>query len=154
MAEVSESKGLPRFNHVAMSVPPDLLGEKGRGEITAFYSEVFGWTEMPGMAKDREVFVLRAHRDDQFVFLVGSDEPMTCPKLDHFGMSVATSEELDAILERAKKYREKDPRVEIVDRNIDDHTVVKVHSFYVRYLLPMMVEVQYFEWANKAASPA
>jgi hypothetical protein len=144
MAQASES--LPRFNHVAMSVPADLLGEKGRAELLAFYAEVFGWDEMPSMTKDREIFVLRAHRNDQFVFLVADEEPMTCPKLDHFGMSVAKSEDLDAILARAKKYREKDPRVEIVDREIDDHGVVKLHSFYVRYLLPMMVEVQHFEW--------
>ena len=146
MAQASES--LPRFNHVAMSVAADLLGEKGRGELLAFYAEVFGWDEMPTMTKDREVFVLRAHRNDQFVFLVANDEPMRCPKLDHFGMSVATPEALDAILARAEKFREKDSRVEIVDRNIDDHGAVKVHSFYVRYLLPMMIEVQHFEWAR------
>ncbi len=144
MTKARES--LPRFNHVAMSVPADLLGEKGRGELLAFYSEVFGWDEIPTMTKDREIFVLRAHRNDQFVFLIANDEPMRCGKLDHFGMSVPTAKDLDAILARAKKYEEKDPRVEIIDRDIDDHGAVKVHSFYVRYLLPMMVEVQHFEW--------
>ena len=143
------TKSLPRFNHVAMSVPADLLAEEGRAELLAFYSEVFGWDEMPTMTKDREIFVLRAHRNDQFVFLVANDEPMSCPKLDHFGMSVPESEDLDAILARAKKYGEKDSRVEIIDRDIDDHGAVKVHSFYVRYLLPMMIEVQHFEWVDR-----
>ena len=150
MAQANESHSLPRFNHVAMSVPADLLDEQGRGEILAFYAEVFGWGEMPTTTKDREIFVLRAQRDDQFVFLIASDEPMRCPKLDHFGMAVDTPKDLDAILARAMKFREKDPRVEIIDRKIDDHGVVKLHSFYVRYLLPMMVEVQCFEWASPA----
>ena len=34
-----------------------------------------------------------------------------------------------------------------VDRNVEDFGVVKLHSFYVRYLLPLMIEVQCFEWA-------
>ena len=37
----------PAFNHVAMSVPADLLDEEGRGNLTRFYSEVFGFEEMP-----------------------------------------------------------------------------------------------------------
>jgi len=149
MTSDTASRSLPRFNHVAMSVSADLLDEKGRGEILAFYAEVFGWGEMPTTTKDREIFVLRAQRDDQFVFLVADDEPMRCPKLDHFGMAVDRPEELDLILARAEKYREKDPRVEIIDRKTDDHGVVKLHSFYVRYLLPMMIEVQCFEWAER-----
>ena len=41
---------------------------------------------------------------------------------------------------------ERDERVEIIDRSTEDHGVLKLHSFYVRFLLPMMVEVQCFEW--------
>ena len=71
---------------------------------------------------------------------------MSCAPLDHFGMSVATPAALDAIYERARAYRQRDDRVEIVNRSTEDHEVLKLHSFYVRYLLPMMVEVQCFEW--------
>jgi len=28
---------MPRFNHVAMSVPADLLGEEGRCDLVLFY---------------------------------------------------------------------------------------------------------------------
>ena len=41
----------------------------------------------------------------------------------------------------------RDPRVEIRERQLQDFTVVKLHSFYVRYRLPMWIEVQCFEWA-------
>ena len=40
----------PRFNHVAMSVPPALLSPEGREDVLRFYGEVFGWTEMPAMS--------------------------------------------------------------------------------------------------------
>jgi hypothetical protein len=137
-----------RFNHVAMSVPRGLVEESGCGEIAGFYEEVFGWTEMPGMTKPGELLVLRAHSNEQFVFVAASDEPMQCGEMDHFGLSVKTPAELDAILERAEKFRERDPRVEIVEKKVDDFGVLKLHSFYVGYLLPMLVEVQCYDWAE------
>lgn len=136
----------PRFNHVAMSMPAELLDEQHRGEILAFYADVFGWEEMPTMTIDRKRLVLKAHSFEEFVFLVADKDPMRCAHLDHFGMSVATPADLDAMYERARAYRSKDDRVEIVDRQQEDHGALTLHSFYVRYLLPMMVEVQCFEW--------
>ncbi len=138
----------PRFNHVALSLPPYALDETGRGEILRFYSEVFGWTEMPTLTENKKRLVLRAHDNEQFVFLVADTKPMECPRGDHFGMSVETPEDLDEILERARKFREMDDRVEIVDRQTEDYRVLKLHSFYVRYLLPLMIEVQCYEWAE------
>ena len=51
----------PRFNHVAMSLPADLLGEERRGEIVRFYDEVFGWKELPMMTEDRHRLVLSCY---------------------------------------------------------------------------------------------
>jgi catechol 2,3-dioxygenase-like lactoylglutathione lyase family enzyme len=135
------------FNHVAMSVPADMLDEKGRQDILDFYAEVFGWTEMPTLTEDRKRLVLRAHSNEQFVFLHAEDEPMRGAAMDHFGLSVRTPEELDETLEKAQKYRERDDRVRIVDRQTEDFKVLKLHSFYVGYLLPLLVEVQCYEWA-------
>ena len=36
--------GNPRFNHVAMSLPADLLGEESREDICRFFDEVLGFT--------------------------------------------------------------------------------------------------------------
>ena len=52
----------------------------------------------------------------------------------------------DEIRECAKAYREVDDRVDIIDHKVDDHGMLKLHNFYVRYLLPLMVEVQFFEY--------
>jgi hypothetical protein len=138
----------PRFNHVAMSVPADVLDEAGRADLVRFYGEVFGWEELPTMTEDRRRLVLAAYRYDQFVFLIGADEPMTCPRMDHFGMAVDRLDDLQALLQRVKDFAEHDDRVDLVDHAVDDHEVVRIHAFYVGFLLPMMVEVQYFEWAD------
>lgn len=145
---MTATNAIPRFNHVAMSLPAEALAEPGRADLLAFYGEVFGWTEMPTMTVDRERLVLRCHSHEQFVFLHAADSPMQCGNHEHWGISVETPEELDALLERAEKFRERDPRVEIDARKTEDFTVLKLHSFYVRFLLPLVVEVQCYAWAD------
>lgn len=137
-----------RFNHVAMSMAPDALNEQNRADITAFYEEVFGWVEHPTMTLDRKRLVMGVHSYDQFVFLIAEDEPMKGPRLDHFGLQVDTVDQLRSVLARAKAYAERDDRVEVIDYDVEDHGVLKLHNFYVGFLLPMMVEVQCFEFAE------
>jgi len=141
---VTERK--PRFNHVAMSLSPDLLDGALRDEIVRFYHDVFGWDELPMLTIDGKRLVLSAYTYEQFVFLIADDSPMACPRLDHFGMSVATEAELDGMLERARAYQAADDRVEIIDKKREDHGVLAITSCYVRYLLPMMVEVQWWDF--------
>jgi hypothetical protein len=140
----------PRFNHVAMSVPADLLDEGGRRDLVDFYSNVFGWQELPTETVDRRKLVLSAYRYDQFVFLIADDSPMACPRLDHFGMGVGSMQELDDLLASAKAYKAKDDRVDIIDKNTEHHPGLDLTSFYVGFLLPMMVEVQHFAFQQPA----
>ena len=142
--------GRPRFNHMGISVSADLLDEQGRRDIVSFYSEVFGWQELPTETVDRYKLVLSAYSFDQFVFLIANDEPLQAPRLDHFGMGVATEEELDGFYTRALAYRERDDRVDIIDKQTEHHPGLDLTSFYVGYLLPMMVEVQYFNFLTPA----
>jgi hypothetical protein len=135
-----------------MSVPADLIGAAGRKELVAFYQDVFGWEEQPYMTKDGKILVLQCHQYDQFVFLIADDNPMNCPRLDHFGLSVGTVEELDGMLERAKAYQNHDDRVRIIDRKVERYEAgLALTSFYVGYLLPMMVEIQHYDWHAGAA---
>ncbi|MDH3705946.1 MAG: hypothetical protein OES57_07745 [Acidimicrobiia bacterium] len=144
----TEYLGPTRFNHVAMSMPADALDQQGRDDICAFYGDVFGWEEFPTMTEDRRRLVMGVHSYDQFVFLIANDEPMRTDPMDHFGMSVESAEALEATLERARRWAADDDRVRIVGPQVDDHEVLKLHAFYVGFLLPLMVEVQYFEWAT------
>lgn len=146
MAAASES--IPRFNHIAISVPEELVSGKNAEDVLRFYEEVFGWGAMPTLVKEGELLVLRVHSNEQFVYLHASPDPMTCPSTDHFGLQVDSPEALDQILERARKFAETDARVEISDRLEEDFKALVLHSVYIRYLLPMRVELQCFDWAK------
>jgi hypothetical protein len=135
----------PHFNHVAMSLPAELLDADHRRELIDFYRYVFGWEELPTLTEDRHRLVFQAYTLEQFVFLIADDPPMVCPRLDHFGLSVGAESELDDVLARAKAYRERDDRVDIVDKQVEDHGVLAITSCYIRYLLPMMVELQWWD---------
>jgi len=123
-----------------------------RADIVAFYDDVFGWKEIPQLTQDRERLVLMAYRYDQFVFLIADEPHMTAPRLDHFGMGVDTMDELDEFLRRATTFKARDDRVDIIDKKAEDHGVLVITSFYVRYLLPLMVEVQHYEMKDGEAS--
>ena len=142
---MTNATGPARFNHVAMSVPADLLDERGRADITRFYGEVFGWEEHPTMTLDRQRLVMGVHQFDQFVFLIAEPEPMTTARLDHFGLAADSMDQFLATLDLARTAAESDDRVEFIEHEIEDHGVLQLHNFYVKFLLPLWVEVQFFE---------
>jgi hypothetical protein len=136
----------PRFNHVAMTVAPDLLEEAGRADILSFYGDVFGWQEMPTMTEDRKRLVLMAYEFGQFVFLEAGDVPLAASFMDHFGMAVSELRELEEMLGRARKWAARDSRVTVKASDVEDFGVLELSSFYVNFLLPLTVEVQHFDW--------
>jgi hypothetical protein len=76
--------------------------------------------------------------------------------MDHFGVEVSSEEAVDEILTAARLFQEQDSRVEIVDKQhvrtpsaesaFDYETI----NCYIRYLLPLMVEVQHFRQSPKS----
>ena len=142
--------GNPHFNHVAMSMPADLLDEVNRKDICRFWSEVFGFDEITVMTEDRRRLILSCVHGDQFIFLIAEDDPLRCPRLDHFGFAVGSLGELQGVQDRAVAFRERDSRVDLIDLHVDDQKVVKIHSLYVRYILPMTIEFQYWEFPESA----
>ncbi|HUC05117.1 MAG TPA: hypothetical protein VL961_06945 [Acidimicrobiales bacterium] len=138
--------GNPRFNHVALSMPADLLGAESRRDICRFFDQVLGFSELDVMTEDRRRLILSCVHWDQFIFLIADDEPMRCPRMDHFGFSVGSLDELEGIQRRAEAFRRSDDRLDLIDLHADDQKVVTIHSLYVKYILPMMCEVQYWEF--------
>jgi hypothetical protein len=138
----------PRFNHVAMSLTPEMLDEEHRKLRADFFGDVFGFVDIPMMTIDRKRQVFQVHNIEQFVFLIADDggQAMECPRLDHFGLSVGAESELDDILERARAWQARDDRVDIIDKQVDDHGMLAITSIYVRYLLPMMCEIQWWDY--------
>jgi hypothetical protein len=141
--------GNPKFNHVALSVPSDLLDETNRADLCRYFGEVLGFDEMPTETIDRKRLILSCVHWDQFIYLVANDEPMRCPRTDDYGFAVRSREDLVAARDRAVAFRERDPRVDLDDLAVDDQGVVKIHSIYVRYLLPMTCELQYWEFPEQ-----
>jgi hypothetical protein len=137
----------PRLNHVALSVPADRLDAEGRAALAAFYGDVFGFEEYQDLTEDRRRLVLRAHTHEQFVYLVADDRPMTAPRLDHFGLSVSSLAEFEEVARRAAAWKAREPdEVELIDPTVEEYAgALRLHSFYVRYRLPLMVETQHFE---------
>jgi len=138
--------GNPRFNHVAMSVGADCLQDPDRADLTRFFHDVLGFDELTMMTVDGERLIYSCVHWDQFIFLIAEQAPMRCPRMDHYGFAVGTLDELVAARDRAVAFRELDDRVDLVDLSVDDQEVVKIHSIYVRYLLPMTCELQYWEF--------
>lgn len=135
-----------RFNHVGVSLPADMLDEHHRDLIGRFHRDVFGFHVLDVMTIDRKRFVMQVHTVEQFVFVHAEDEPMRAPRFDHFGLSTATEAELDEMLARAKRWQECDERVDLVDKKTEDHGMLAISSFYVRFLLPMMIEIQHWDY--------
>jgi len=146
--------GNPRFNHVAMSLPADLLGAESRGDLCRFFDEVLGFNELEVMTEDRHRLIFGCVHWDQFIFLIAEDDPMRCPQMDHYGFAVDSLADLQGIEARAQAFRDKDDRLHLVDIKVDDQKVVKIHSLYISYILPMTVEFQWWEFPRPAGSTA
>ena len=138
----------PRLNHVALSVAADELDADGRAALTAFYGDVFGLEEYEELTEDRHRLVFRAHSHEQFVFLIADDAPMTAPRMDHFGLSVSSLEDFEEVARRAAAWKAKEPEhVDLIEPSYEEYVgALRLHSFYVRYRLPLMVETQHFEY--------
>jgi hypothetical protein len=146
-----------RINHVAMSMPESAMDEATRVDIERFYGEIFGWS--PYSPKDEPGGPLVMLMSDRklFLFVMPEKEGMVAPPMDHFGIEVFAEPELDEMLGRAKTFGEKDDRVRIIDKAVTHYTAdpvlrpdlagspgVDLVSCYIGYILPMMVEIQYF----------
>lgn len=146
---MSDSAFRPRLNHVALSTSKSVLDDRGRAEILAFYGDVFGWSEGDNTGEEGNPLILYTGAPMEFVYLLPSDEPLSAPALDHFGLQVATRSELTTIVDNAKRHQARDDRVRIIDVHArtthgpeSDYTLT---SAYIGFLLPLMIELQHIE---------
>jgi hypothetical protein len=137
------------LNHVALTLDPQLLDDDGRATLLDFFGEVFGWREGDNSGESGNPLILYTGVFAQFVYLLPGDDFLRAPHLDHFGLQVDTLDELHTIVDRAKAYRDKDARVEIIDvkaRTTHGPTVdYTLTSAYIGFVLPLMIELQHLE---------
>jgi hypothetical protein len=136
------------FTHIAVTVPRQFFDPALRAELLAFYADVFGWTENPRLAIEGERIFLRAPSDRQYVTIRASDTPMRTSGYEHLGVAVAAPEDVRQLHERAHTCAERDSRVELSEVEVGYGG--RLHSFRVRYLLPVTIEVQCFVEALQA----
>jgi len=135
-----------RFNHMELTYPVGTLDDVLRKEIDAFYGDVFGWTGL-----DTEVvgqmchLLLTGSSGGDFILLAESKRPMSSPGYDHLGLLQDTRAEVDELLEKCKRWQEKDDRVQIKDYDDLVNGDLVVRAFYVKYLLPIWFDVQCME---------
>jgi hypothetical protein len=138
----------PLINHVAISVDAKVLDEAGRAALLDFFGEVFGWVEGDNSTERGNPLILYTGEMRQFLYLLpASDDFLRAPRLDHFGLEIASRDELVTILDRAKEYRKKDDRVTIIDLDemvthgaTSDYTLTNA---YIGFLIPLMIELQH-----------
>jgi catechol 2,3-dioxygenase-like lactoylglutathione lyase family enzyme len=153
---MTERPKLPVLNHVALSLDPAVLDDRGRAEILDFYGDVFGWREGDNSGESGNPLILYTGVFAQFIYLLPGEPYVVAPPLDHFGLQVDTKEELEAIVDRAKARQADDDRVRIIDvasRTTPGPTQDFVlTSAYIGFLLPLMVELQHIEAVERAAT--
>jgi hypothetical protein len=136
---------MARFNHMELTLPPGVLTERRR-EIGVFYGDLFGWESLDVPILGQTGLLLRTDPEtSQFILVTEQRKAMSAPGYDHLGLLYDSREEVDDLLEKAKKWQERDPRVEI--KEYEDLRVggTTVHAFYVRHLLPIWFDVQVIE---------
>ncbi len=142
-----------------MSMPESEMDTATREDIERFYGEVYGWSPYSPEKEPGGPLVMLMSDPRLFLFVMPQKEGegMIAPPMDHFGVEVFEESELDEILGRAKAFGDKDDRVRIVDKAVTRYTAdpelrpdlagsagVDLVSCYIGYILPMMVEIQYF----------
>ena len=141
-----------RFNHMELTFGEGQLTDELRAEITTFYSEVLGWSSMDVEVVGQNALLLAADEEvSQFILLAESPKPIQSPGYDHLGVLLETRAEVDDVLAKCRAWQERDDRVQIKDYGDLDQEVVVVRAFYVKYLLPIWLDIQCMEWADGCA---
>ena len=137
----------PRLNHVAITMDPALMDDAGRAEILDFYGDVFGWTEGDNTGERGNPLIMYTGTFGQFVYLAVGESGAPTPAVDHFGFQVATLDELEGIVTRAKARAKDDERVRVTD--IHSRTTngpsadFTLTSAYIGYALPLTIELHH-----------
>src|SRR5262249_32639573 len=108
---------------------------------------VFGWTEGDNTGERGNPLIMYTGTFGQFVYLAVGEPGVARPAVDHFGFQVATLEELEGIVARAKARAGRDDRVRVTDvhsRTTHGPTAdYTLPSAYIGFVLPLTIELQH-----------
>ena len=136
-----------RFNHMELTLPEGALSEH-RDELRRFYGELFGFEDLDVPILGQMGLLLRSDPEtSQFILVTEQRKHLCSPGYDHLGFLYESRGEVDELLEKCRKWQERDPRVELKEYEDLVAGPVTVHAFYVKYLLPIWFDVQAIESA-------
>ena len=142
---------MPRFNHMELTVPKGELG-RSRTAISEFFRDLFGFESLDVEILKQTGLLLRTDPEtSQFILVTEQSQHISSPGFDHLGFLYDSRAEVDELLEKARKWRERDPRVQIKEYEDLKTGPTTVHAFYVRYLLPIWFDVQCLEYKAGSA---
>jgi hypothetical protein len=147
-----EPNDAPVYNHVALTMQRELLEEPRRTDLIEFYHDVYGWEVAPAMTVDGRRLVFRMYRRGQFLFLIGSDDYSQIRPADHFGIQVGSLDAMRSMIAKARRWKEeRDSSVEITSVGCQESASGgPIYNVYIRYLLPMRVEIQHYAPSGQA----
>lgn len=136
-----------RINHMELTFAEGTLTDTLKTEIQAFYKALFGWDGLEIEIVGQKALLLMLDSEvSQFILCAESPKPMSSPGLDHLGLLFDSRAEVDALLTKAKAMQAKDSRIQIKEYDDLNESGTVVHSFYVRHLLPLWLDVQCIEY--------
>jgi hypothetical protein len=142
---------MPRFNHMELTVPKGQLA-RDRAQIGEFYRDMFGFEPLDVEILKQTGLLLRTDPEtSQFILVTEQNQHMSSPGFDHLGFLYDSRAEVDLLLEKAKKWQARDPRVQIKEYEDLKTGPTTVHAFYVRFLLPLWFDVQCLEYKPGSA---
>ena len=137
---------MPRFNHMELTVPKGEL-TRSRAAISEFFRDLFGFESLDVEILKQTGLLLRTDPEtSQFILVTEQSQHISSPGFDHLGFLYDSRAEVDELLEKARKWRDRDPRVQIKEYEDLKTGPTTVHAFYVRYLLPIWFDVQCLEY--------
>lgn len=138
-----------RFNHMELTLAKGALDAKTRADIARFYSELFAFEALDVPILGQLGLLLRTDAEtSQFLLITEARDPLLAPGFDHLGFLVESRARVDALLERCRAWRARDPRVQVKEYEDLAQGGVTVHAFYVKFLLPIWFDVQCIEYAS------
>lgn len=137
-----------RINHLELTLTPGTLAQE-KANLNGFYQDIFGWEgiEVPMVKLDCAKYLLRFDAESsQFLFLTEEPNALKSSSYDHIGLILEDRTAVDVAYEKARQWQQKDARVEIMEMQDMDAGMLNNHSFYVRYILPLWIELQALEY--------
>ena len=101
-----------RFNHMELTFPKGTFTDDFKADLESFYGGVLGWNVMQTQVLQMDNYLLQPD-DGQFILLAEATKHLESPGLDHLGLLIESREEVDEMLDRCERFKEKDDHVKM-----------------------------------------